>query len=234
MEGMVPYQYQYLLGGKLTWNCGAPCKRVALIATQTRANRIVICDAALRISAAQARTGIPTLLLDAGGCLRALRAHQTLWSTIGRRADVVSLARAHAHPVLHLELAVGTAGVGVAGIQLLYHGNTSRHKLTLCDGIAGVASQTRAYRLMTVGVADGVDAAGSRTRVDTLVVDAGPVSRTIRVENALWAAGQVGVAKVTGDAGAGTGAQLGAALCISSTRRWLAGIFILCRPEGCR
>jgi hypothetical protein len=59
---------------------------------------------------------------------------------------------------------------------------------------------------MTVGVADGVDAAGSRTRVDTLVVDAGPVSRAIRVENALWATGQVGVAKVAGDAGAGTGA----------------------------
>ncbi len=174
---------------RFTWNCGAPCKRVALIAAQTRANRIVICYAALRISATQARTGIPTLLLDAGGCLRALRAHQTLRPTIGRRADVIPLTGANANSVLHLELAVGSAGVGVAGIQLLYHGNAGRHKLTLCDGVAGVASQTRAYRLMTVGVADGVDAAGSRTRVDTLVVDAGPVSRTIRVENALWAAG---------------------------------------------
>ena len=145
---------------------------------------------AFRIHAAQScRAGVATLLLNASRGLRALGAHQTLWPTVGRRANVVALTGAHTHSVLHLELTVGSAWVRIAGIQLLDNRHASRHKETLCDGITRVACQTRADRLVAICVADGVDATGARTWIQTLVVHTGPVRRTVCVEYTLGPTG---------------------------------------------
>ena len=78
----------------------------------------MIGDTALSIGATKSRTGIPTLLADTSRLLRTFRAHQAFGSAVGRRSDLVGLAGADTHTVLLLLLAVRSAGIRVARVQL--------------------------------------------------------------------------------------------------------------------
>ena len=161
-------------------------------------------DPALGVVSTEAGAGISALLLDAGRGLRALRAHQTLRAAVGRLANHPTLAGTDAHSIALSELAVGAARVGVTGVNLLLHHISTGYESTLGDGVTGVAQETRADGLMSVGIAHGVDAAHSGAGVHTLVADTGPVGRAVIVGDTLGSAGQVGVTEVARNTGAGS------------------------------
>ena len=78
---------------------------------------------------------------------------------------------------------------------------------------------------MVVDRAGGVCPAHPRTGVSTLVVDAGQVRGTLRVDGALMFTLHIGVtleARVTGTGGSSISLS---ALSIDSTRTWSAGIY---------
>ena len=171
-------------------------------------------DPALRVVATQAGAGVAALLLDAGRGLAALRAHETLGSAVGRGAYHALLAGADADSVTLPELAVGAAGVGVAGVQLLHNGHASGDEGALRDGVPSVAQQAGAHRLVAVGVAHSIDAAHAGAGVHTLVVDTGSVGGAVGIEDTFWATCQVGVTKVSWDTGAGSSPGSGSAVSI--------------------
>ena len=179
---------------------------------------------ALRIDPTETRAGVLAALLHAGRGLTALRAHETLRPTVGRRADHPGLAGADTDSVTFSELTVGSAGVRITGVVLLRDGDPGGDESTLSDRVSRVSQETGADGLVTVGVADSVDATDSRAGVDTLVVDTGPVGGTVTVQDTLRSAGQVGISEVSWYTGAGSGSLLGPALSIGATGCWVAGI----------
>ena len=190
-------------------------------------------DPALRIVATQAGAGVAALLLDAGRGLAALRAHETLGPAVGRGAYHALLAGADADSVTLPELAVGAAGVGVAGVQLLHNGNTSGDEGALSDGVPSVAQQAGAHRLVAVGVAHSIDAAHAGAGVHTLVVDTGSVGGAVSIEDTFWATCQVGVTKVSWDTGAGSGPGSGSAVSIRAAGRGVTRVQYLRCSHSC-
>lgn len=57
---------------------------------------------------------------------------------------------------------------------------------TLKPRFTNVSRRTRADRVMVDHLADGVNTASVHTRVSTLLVEAGFVTRTVLVDDALW------------------------------------------------
>lgn len=75
--------------------------------------------------------------------------------------------------------------------------------MTANDGIAGVAWQTLAVGGMIEDGTEGTVATHARTRIDTLLVDAGARLGTIRVDDTLGATLHIGISKVISHAFAG-------------------------------
>ncbi len=78
----------------LTGDNSTPGHRVACPPGRADADGIVVNDSALRVSSASSRTRILALLVETSLRWSALGAGNALWSTIGRNAQVVWLARA--------------------------------------------------------------------------------------------------------------------------------------------
>ena len=73
-------------------------------------------------------------------------------------------------------------------------------------------------------VTDGVDAACSRARILAFVVNTSFVGWTVGVEDTLWSTSQIRIPEVTRKAGTSSSSLLCSALCIGSTRSWVAWI----------
>lgn len=187
----------------LTWNFSAARERISLVASEARADGIMICDAAFSISAAESGARVATFLSDTGCGLGALGADETLWPAVWRRAYLVRQTGADTHAVLLFLLAVGTAWVRITWVQLFNDRHSGGHKRALGDCITSVSLQAGTYRHMSDRVADGIDAAGARTGIQTLVVDAGAVGRAVGVEDTLGSAREVGVPEVARYTGTG-------------------------------
>jgi hypothetical protein len=82
-------------------------------------------------------------------------------------------------------------------------------------------------------IACGVGTAHPRTGIATLVVDAGLVARTLRVDGALGLALHIGIAHVVPDAGAGGGIAPVSALGIDAAWAGVAGFYLLYRWWRC-
>ena len=216
----------------LTWYASAASEGISLVAHLTGADGVVVGHPAVGVVAAQAGAGVSALLLDAGSCLAALRAHQTLWSAVWRLANHPALTAADAHTIALSELAVGAAGVGVTRVNVLLHHIAAGYEGTLGDGVTSVAQETGADGLMSVGITHSIDAAHSGARVHTLVAHTGSVGRAVIVGHTLGSAGQVGVTKVARDASAGSCSLLGPTVGIGATRRGIAGVNDLCCPHS--
>ena len=183
---------------------------------------------AVGVVAAQAGAGVSALLLDACSGLAALRAHQTLGSAVWRLTNHPALTAADAHTIALSELAVGAAGVGVTGVNLLHHRLATGYESTLGDGVTSVAQETGADGLMSVGITHSIDAAHSRARVDTLVAHTGPVGGAVIVGDTLGSTGQVGVTKVALHTLARCSSVDVLTVSIGSTWTWVAGVYHLC------
>ena len=188
----------------------------------------MVCDPTFSVEATEAGTGISALLLDTGGALTALRAHQTLRTTVWWRADHSRLTGADTDSVTFSELTVGTAGVGLTRVCRLRHYGAEWEEGALSDGISCVSHQAGAHRLVSVGVTHGVDTTDARARVHALVVDACSVGGTVSVEDTLGPAGEVGVSEVARDASTGSGSGPGPALSVGATGCRVTGINDLC------
>lgn len=164
--------------------------------------------------------------------MAALRADKAFRPAVGRSSDHSNFTGANTHTVLLLVLAVGATRVGVTGVSLLHYRDAFGDEGALGDGVPSVSIETGADGHVAEGVADGVDATYSRAWIHTLVVDTGPVTRTVSVENTLRSAGKVGVTEVARDTLAGPGPLLGSALGIGSTGCWVAGINHFSRSDG--
>lgn len=82
---------------------------IADIMTGATTDWVVIEDLAMSVQAAQTRTRIVTLLIDAGQMRRTFRADKTLGTTVWRRALVTRAAGAHRAVVHHAADTVRTA-----------------------------------------------------------------------------------------------------------------------------
>lgn len=76
-------------------------------------------------------------------------------------------------------------------------------------------------------IADGIQATGTGTRILALLLLAGTIRRTIRVEYALGTTALIGIAKVTFLALARASILARSTTCIRSTRTWIAGIQLI-------
>ena len=201
----------------ITWYECTASERISLIAHITGADGVVVGHPAVGIVSTEAGAGISALLLYAGRGLATLRAHQTLRSAVWRLANHSTLTGADTHSIALSELAVGAAGVGVTGVNLLLHLIALGDQSTLGDGVTNVAQETGADGLVSVGITHSVDAAHSRAGVHTLVADTGPVGGAVIVGDTLWSTGQVGVTKVARNTGTGSCSLLGSTVGVGST-----------------
>jgi len=160
----------------------------------------VVGDSAVGIEATEARAWVSTGLLDAGSGLTALSTDQALRSAVGWSSNHSLFTGADADSIAFSELGVGSTWVGITGVSLFYDRDTSGYQLALGDGVSCVPQQTGAHWLVSVGVADSIDATHSWTGVNTLVVDTSSIGGAVCVEDTLWSAGQVRVTKVSWNA----------------------------------
>ena len=153
-------------------------------------------------------TGVDTFLPDTGEVAGAVRVDAALRPAVRRDSDVVGETGAGRHLPLQVVLALreGTAGRGVAGvnIRLRHHRSYGRlHLDTVTEGVSGVSRGTLTDGVVVGDLAPGVVTTGPRAGVHTLLVDAGSELTTVRADHALWPA--VGrVALIARDAGADT------------------------------
>ena len=93
-------------------------ERVALEALVADTNWNMVPNSAVGIDSTQARTRILALAGNAGKLWRAVRVDDALWSAVGRRAQHSRQTAALASLSNNLWLvAVGTAGIGITGIN---------------------------------------------------------------------------------------------------------------------
>lgn len=137
-------------------------------AGRTGADGIVIDHLADGVEAAGVHTRIATLLVEAGLVARAVLVDHALW--VDARRDALD----------HTTLTVLAAWRWVARVGWWWW-----LVLALGERIANERRRATAHGTVIDGLTDGAEAAHARTRVDTLVVDAGAVARTIRTDHAL-------------------------------------------------
>ena len=89
---------------------------ISTVASRTGTDGVVIDHLALSIGSTGAGTGVHTLLLDTGHGQRTLRAEETLWSTVGRSAEVAREAGTHWARSLRSALTVWSAGVRITRV----------------------------------------------------------------------------------------------------------------------
>jgi hypothetical protein len=104
-------------------------------------------------------------------------------------------AGANADAVHFAFLTVGSARVGIAGIQVFDNWFSGRWQMAFSRSISDVPFKTRAFRHMIEHVTDGVDSAGARTRIFTLGVDASEAGGAVSVQDTFRSAGKVWVAE---------------------------------------
>ena len=97
--------------------------------------------------------------------------------------------------------------------------------LSACsEGVPNVILDAGTWRHMVSDSAQGIDTAGSRTRINALVVPTCFVRRTVWVDHTFWPTCNVRIAKVFRNALAGRGTVSVLTECIGTTRRRVAGI----------
>lgn len=87
----------------------ASIKGISSVARSTGTCRIMVNNLATRLNAACAGTGIDALLILTVEILSAVRANNTLWSTVGSGANETGLTGAHGMVIDLPTLTVGTA-----------------------------------------------------------------------------------------------------------------------------
>jgi hypothetical protein len=76
-------------------------------------------------------------------------------------------------------------------------------------------------------IAGGMSPTHSWARITTLVVDAGLVARTLRVDSTLWLAFHIGIANIVPDAGTGGSIASVCALSIDAAWAGVARLYLL-------
>ena len=206
----------------------APDERIAGEAAGAGADGIVADDLAPGVESASAGTRIATALVDAGQIVGAIGiggafrlAGHVRVTLESRKADAgvaVSAGRS--------AFRVGSARIRRAGDLLAIHGPLS------FDGDGSAGRERIAFVTFAAGAdghvvghsALGVGSAGVRARILATIPHAAPVSRAVRVEDALGPAGAVRVADVVRRAAALGPAAHVAAFRVQSARRWRAAL----------
>jgi len=147
------------------------------------------------IQATFSRTRVHALVVDATVHLGAIGAGVALQSAVGRLSKVSGQAGADGIAIPLQALGIGSARRGLAGIgsgwwwfianRLAGHKRIARHPL-------GAVTHGN----VVDGIAEGIDATMSRTRIHALLVHTRPIPGAIRVQNALWTASGVGITLV--------------------------------------
>lgn len=92
------------------------------------------------------------------------------------------------------------------------------------ERITSIAIRTSTESFVTDDTADCIRGTHTLTRVHTLLVDTGTTQRTVRVDGAFGLTTQVRIAKVTRNAGADCPVNCHTAICVGTTRSWVAGV----------
>ena len=196
---------------------------VSGVSRRTLADGVVVDDLTPGVVATSPRTGVDTLLVDAGRELVTVRADHTLWPAVRRVALVAWDTGTHTDTIDLPVLTVGTTGIRVAGVGRLDR-RRRRDEGTGGGGVSCVSRVAGADGIVVPHGALGVPPAGPRTGVATLLLDTGQVVGTLSVDQTLWSAAHVRVSDVVLDTSAGSGSVPGGALCVGSTGRGVAGV----------
>lgn len=105
---------------KLTWSRETVNKRISRQTTSTAANRTVVHNLALCVTATGTRTRISTLLVNTREIRVTFRIHDTLWSTVRWGSYILRLTRAHCLTIYFLALAIWTTRGWLAYVSLVF------------------------------------------------------------------------------------------------------------------
>ncbi len=198
---------------------------VALVARRTNAGGTMGAHFADSIDAALVveHAGILALLTDAGqrvGTIRIDGAFRLAFNIgIALEAEGTAALAGAARGTRHSVSSAGIRLTGVHNVRL-----DGRRTDALHQGVPDEAGQAGAHRRVDADIALGVAAAHAGAGVVAVVVAAGAVCRTVRVDDALRLAFHVGVALVLGRAGAHTVVAFAAWRSSTATRIGVAGV----------
>jgi hypothetical protein len=186
---------------KITSSEGVP--DIALVADT---DGHMVSDPAVGIDATQVGAGVLTVHVDAGQLCGAVIVDGTLWPAVGRASDHARHARALTGATnIPWWQAVGSAGVGLAGVRLDWLQWRGWRSSTANKRIPNVALVADADGQVVGHLAVGIAATQAGAGVDTVQVPALSVGRAVGIDDALRSAGHVWISKVVRDAATGTG-----------------------------
>lgn len=137
-------------------------------------------DTALGIDSTRTWARVGTLLIDARQVTWALRIDNTLWPTVRGTSDIVGATRAHALVTNDATLRVRSTWRGNAWIpNVLAWDGIVLFNMALDERISGVASAATTNGIVVDHLAIGIYAASSRTRIRTLLINAGAILRAL-------------------------------------------------------
>lgn len=202
----------------------AGAERIADRVGGTRAHRIVVERVALGTVAADARARIDAPVIGAGTIARTVRRDRALRMAAGAGCGTLeaghalaqgglAAGRSAAHGVRAARRRVAWIRYVLCGLRFVLETVASAQR------VAGGADRTGADRHVVGDVTLGLGAAGARTRIGALLVDAGAVQRTVGVAEALGPAADVRIAVVFGQALADGVGVLDATARVAAARR---------------
>ena len=176
------------------------------------------------IVATGAWAGVHTLLIDAGCQLTTVRAHHTLWSAVWRIALISRHTGTDTHTIDLSVLAVGAAGVWVAGIQVhrsrRWRGNQGAGR----GGVSFISRVAGADGIVIANCTRSMDSTGAWAGIPTLLLNTGQVVGALSVDKTLWSAAHIGVTNVIRNTSTSPCSLPCSALSISTARCWVAWI----------
>ena len=217
------------------WRSSAGHERIPDVSLVAHADGKVVGNLAVCIAAAEAWTGVDTVEVSTLFVCRAVSIDDTFRSASHIRvAKVVGDATTSSSSPLLAADSVVTAWRWIAWIDHFRSWWVGWLGVTCREGVTNISGVTLADGIVVIHRTCGVGSTHTRAWVSTLVVDARLVGRAVWIDCALMLAFNVGIAFKTGQADASSCLVPFPALCIDSTRRWVAGIDDLWANGSCR
>ena len=151
---------------------------------------------AVGIGATETWAGINTVEVPALFACRAVRVDDTLRSAgyVGVSKVVRDALTGTSRTSLGTD-SIRSTGRRIAGIDYLSDWSWCCNSVAGSERVSGVSRVTATCRSVIVDTAGGVSSTDSRTRIHTLLSDAGFVHRTFRINCAFWLAFNIWISK---------------------------------------
>ena len=216
------------------WRSSAGHERISNVALVTDADRKMVCHLTVSIAAAEAWTGVNTVLVSALLVCWAVSVDDTFRPARHVRvAKVVGDAATSSGSSLLAADCIVTTWRWVAWINHFCSRWVCWLEVTGREGVTNISRVTLADGVVVIHGTCGMGATHTRTWVSTFVVDACLVGGAVWIDCALVLAFNVGIAFKTRQTDAGSCLVPFPTLRVDSTRRWVAWIYNLWANGSC-